>query len=30
MVAYRAMLAALARSDGVELSTKGGPVPSHC
>jgi beta-N-acetylhexosaminidase len=30
MVAYRAKLAALARSDGVEISRKGGPVRSAC
>jgi N-acetylmuramoyl-L-alanine amidase len=30
MVTYRAKLAALARSDGVAISTKGGPVRSAC
>ena len=30
MVTYRAKLAALAKSEHVAISTKGGPVPSAC
>ncbi len=30
MTTYRARLAALARSDGVRISTAGGPVATHC